>query len=449
MSDCSDLSGNRLIQCKDYFLHEIGMYDPVMSHFVTDGVFTTILISIPLIFSAFLCNFFYLLVLIRINSRSCFHCDFGLSYLALVLISLATDNMLSGVLVRELPWMENEAIEVAVTSHKACKYFSFLNTFLSASRANLLLAHCLLHVFSTELHTERRNTTLSIVALNVLCVLVGAFMAIPAATVHGVWVIGNRLVCLPDPEWPQIFILLYMINKALFCDAIMQSLAILIACFYLRAMYFRLDRIISCLLFTTDSKFLLYDSLRRLRERSLRTQECLRVVYVHATFIAVTTIVKGGITLALTDFLYGSQRGTIYNSNVLDNLLFFLTLHDLVSDCEVIGNLMHAWTAFFWQSTMRNTFLQFFVLLFRPFKRLRGRIHAFFYTDTIVEARRSEKGRKSLTFEKNFLKYAGLIASRLTDENLREALSWLLNVPNLPREIEDFIEECGVLKQGR
>ncbi|VDK22934.1 unnamed protein product [Taenia asiatica] len=421
----------------------------MVSPSVIGGVFITILISFPLIFSAFFCNLFFLLVLICINSRNCFHRDFGLSYLTFVLISLVTDNLLSGILVRGLPWMNKAAIEMTMTSHKACKYYSFLNAFLSATRANLLLAHCLLHVFTIELHTERRSTTFSIVALNVLCVLVGAFMAVSAATVHGIWVIGSRLVCLPDPEWPQLLVLFYMIHKALFCDAIVQAVVILVACFQLREMSNRLERIISCLLFTTDSKFLLYASLRRLREKNLRIQECLRVVYVHATFIAVTMIVKGIITLAMTDRIYGSQRHTVYASSVLENLLTFLTFHDLLNDCEAVGNLMHAWTAFFWQSTMRNTFLQFFMHLFRPFKRLRGWIHSFFYTDTITDARKSEKGRKSLAFEKNFLRYAGLIASRLTDENLREALAWLLNVPNLPREMKDFIEECGVLKQER
>ncbi|KAH9283814.1 hypothetical protein ECG_04636 [Echinococcus granulosus] len=446
MSKCYELAGNKKVQCKGYYLHEIGMYDHISSPFVVGGVFITILLSIPLIASAFFCNLFYLLVLICMNSRSCFHRDFGIAYLTFVLISLVTDNMLGAMLVRGLPWLDDGAIEVAVTSHKACKYFSFLNTFLSASRANLLLAHCLLHIFSIELHTERRSVTLSFATLNALCVLAGAFMAISTATVCGVWVIGNRLVCLPDPEWPQAFILFHMIHKALFCDGIVQSLVILIACCQLRRIYVRLGLTISCLLFTTDSKFLLFDSFKRLRERTLRTRECLRVVYVHATFMAVTKITRGIITFILTDFLYGSRRLTIYESDVLENLLFFFTLFDLIGNCEVIGNLMHSWTAFFWQTTMRNTFLQFFVTLFRPFRRSRGWILSLFYTDTVTAARKSERGRKSLIFKKNFIKYARLIASRLNDENLKEALAWLRSVPNLPREFEVFIEECGVFK---
>ncbi|VDM18472.1 unnamed protein product [Hydatigera taeniaeformis] len=447
IKSCYELGGNAKLNCKGFFLHEVGMYNSIESSFVINGTFITILVSLPLIVFAFLFNLFYLLVLIFMSSRSCYHREFGISYIVLVLLSLVTDNVLGSLLVRGLPWIDSGAIEVAVTSHKACKYYSFLSTFLSASKANLLMAHCLLHVFSIELHSERKRITLSIAVLNALCVLVGAFKAISTAAVHGVWVIGNRLVCLPDPEWSQILVTLHMVHKALFCDGIMQSLVILIACFHLRRIYLRLGRTNSCILFSTDSKFPLFDNLKRLRERNLRTQECLRVVYVHATFMAVAMIAKAIATLFLTDFLYGSRRHTIYEPNVLIKLLFHLTLHDLIGNFAVAGNLLHAWIAFFWQSTMRNTFLQFFVILSRPLKRLRGWIHFLFYTDTIVTARKSEKNRKSLTIEKNFLRYAGPIASRLTDENLKEALSWLLSVPNLPREMEEFIEQCGISKR--
>ncbi|KAM7538346.1 hypothetical protein Aperf_G00000074077 [Anoplocephala perfoliata] len=201
--------------------------------------------SIPLVIVDLVCSAFLLIVFFHMDSRVCHHRHFGITYITFALFSLVADTIFSSILVRALPWLGRPPFEAAVMRQWICKLMSFLGTFLAGCKVNLLLAHCLIHVFSFELHYEPADMTWTVPFLNTVCILLAAIMAITSAIVHGIWVIGNRLVCLPDPEWPQLFISYYMTHKALFCDGIIQSLVILVSCIVLRRIYIRIGVTVS------------------------------------------------------------------------------------------------------------------------------------------------------------------------------------------------------------
>ncbi|VDD82566.1 unnamed protein product [Mesocestoides corti] len=388
------------------------------------------------------------------NPRSCFHRDFGITYNIVVLASLINDNVMGAMFLRGFPWLGVPAIDFAITSHRSCKFIAFLTSFLCACRANLLLAHCLLHVFSVELHSERKTINITMGLLNMACVLVAAFMAAASPIVHGVWAIGNRFACLPDPEWPHALVIFYMVHKALFCDALAQSLVILIACFQLYQIRQHLRQTAICLRFNSESKFLLFSSLQKLREKTLRTCECLRVVYVHAGFIATLRIIQGCVTFAFANVIYGSGRRHVFESGVRETLVSYFATFDLINLCEVIANLLHTWVIYFWQMTMRNALLRCLISLFRPFKKLRDSLHGLLYTDRIgfpkegednvPKERRSEPSKRR-EVDRAFLEYMWMLSSWLNEKELKGTLEWLVNEQGLPEELEVFMKENKIL----
>ncbi|KAM7538345.1 hypothetical protein Aperf_G00000074077 [Anoplocephala perfoliata] len=413
------------------------MYTNVDSIFTAGAALANALSSIPLVIVDLVCSAFLLIVFFHMDSRVCHHRHFGITYITFALFSLVADTIFSSILVRALPWLGRPPFEAAVMRQWICKLMSFLGTFLAGCKVNLLLAHCLIHVFSFELHYEPADMTWTVPFLNTVCILLAAIMAITSAIVHGIWVIGNRLVCLPDPEWPQLFISYYMTHKALFCDGIIQSLVILVSCIVLRRIYIRIGVTVRRLIFITDSKFLLFEEFRRFKERLMRKQECIRVVYSHAVFIALVRIARGIMTLRFSEFLYGTYRSHIFRNQILLNLVYYFSFFDVLGLVELLGDIFHAWWAFYFQSTMRNTFLNFFSFPYKSFKNCWAKLSILFYYDAPKVERISE--REAMIFDRNFSKYASLLASQLSDEDLSATLMWLKSEPYLPKEISAFL----------
>lgn len=446
MSDCYNLLSNAELRCSDHFLNSLGMYDATVNKVGLRNAFMIAILTLPLLAVTFFSNFILLLVFISMRPRGCVHREFGLTYTIAILFSICCDNLLKSFFPHSLPWMGSPAIEYPILSHRSCKYFAFLSSFLGATRVNLLLAHCLLHIFATELRAERKSINLTVVMLNIVCILAAALMGQMSPLVHGVWTIANRFVCMPDPEWPLAIIGFYTIHEVLFCDGIAQSIVILVACFQLWQMCRRIAPTATCLRSTSESKIILFSSLTKHRLKLLRREECFRVVYVHAGLIALLKIAQGIFRLIVAFQTYGpSGRKALATVPFRETLINYNATFDLLIMCEMAVNMLHVWLIFYWQTTMRNAFLKAIWKICRPFKKIRLILMAQMYNEDeaapqkVVEKKQGNAraaGPPTPKLDERYVEYFRLLASQMSPVKLRTLLDWLEDQPELPIELE-------------
>ncbi len=449
MEECYQLAANGELQCYGFFLNALGMFDDMEDTDALRNTFLTAIITLPLLLLTVISTVILLFVLLCMTPKGCVHREFGIPYCIFVLITLATDNLMRTFLTHSLPWMGSPAIEFTVISHAKCKILSFLSSFLSACRANLLLANCLVHIFSVELRAERKAMTFTMCLFNSVCILIAANFGLFSFLVHGVWTISNRFICLPDPEWPWGVIVFYMIHEAIFCDGIAQGIVILVACHHIRGMRRQIRPTATCMRFTSESSLPFFTVLAKQRVKLLRRDECFRVVLYHSAMVAVVKICMGILRIAFCCAVYGYERASLSRSSGRNMIVYYNAIFDIFYMLEMAANMLHGWFVFYWQMTMRNTFLKGLFKMCRPFKRMRVSIMRYMYTDDVDQVNRepekkNAKGKNAtqptVKVDERYIDYLNVLSAKMNVVKLRTLFMWLEDQPNIPKELETFTE---------
>nr|ANO39095.1 GCR137 [Schmidtea mediterranea] len=274
-------------------------------------------------------------------------------YVVINSINLLFTGIAVNFLSKGLPWLGFTGIYIEYASPLSCKLSRFLQTFLNCSLINILLCEVigrLIYLLSYGAHSPDLNF--------IIYILAGAlfssfFLCFPMIILYNLQKPDGRYDCIPDPEWPYVFIRWHAIHRMIFCDGLMQSLIILVLNGFIvfQLLKFRWT-IASIQSFFTESN-IVSDTLKQvIRLLNNNARDSILVV-IHSTFVVLLFFVRSIVSYVVhkvifIDFLDNTTvDGALlnYKWTAVEDFLTFL--HILFISC-------YMWLYFFIIPTFRT-----------------------------------------------------------------------------------------------
>lgn len=181
--------------------------------------------AIPVVLFGIVNNILTNIIYRRVNPRwtayhLCMH-----AHMVIDVCTLIYGGIISLFLTRGLPWVSYRGLTIQYLNHMGCRIVVYVESFLFASRINLLLMEFVLRIFSNVLDS---NGVKSIVFAILSTLLLSANQSVLMPETFGLWQYHSKFICSVDPVHAQLVSQFVLLHHTLFCQGMIPAVAILL-----------------------------------------------------------------------------------------------------------------------------------------------------------------------------------------------------------------------------